>query len=240
MPHKTELHPDVVERILQRRGKMHIHDALDPGRTALVVVDMQVAFMAPGKPSEVPMARAIVPNVNRLAAALRARGGLVVWVLNTFTDAVFEDWSSFLGGTYGGAISKQIVENLKEGSDGHRLWPELAAAPGDLTVRKNRFSAFLPGASDLEARLRERGIDTVIIVGTLTNVCSESSARDAMMRNFHVVFVADANATYTDAIHNASCNSLAITFVDLMTTDEVIARLGAPAAAAGAAKAAAE
>jgi ureidoacrylate peracid hydrolase len=238
MPHKTELHPDVVARILQRRGKMHIFDALDAKRTALVVIDMQVAFMAPGKPSEVPMARALVPNVNRLAAAMREAGGTVAWVLNTFTESVFEDWSSFLGGTYGGPISRQIVDNLKEGADGHRLWPELAAAPGDLFVQKNRFSAFLPGASDLEARLRERGVDTVVIVGTLTNVCSESSARDAMMRNFHVVFVADGNATYTDAIHNASCNSLAITFVDLMTTDEVIARLGAKAAAAGARRAA--
>jgi ureidoacrylate peracid hydrolase len=229
MPHQTELHPDAVRLILKKRGKMHVFEAIEPARTALCVIDMQVAFMAPGRPSEVPMAREIVPNINRMAAALRAAGGTVVWVQNTFTDAVLDDWSCFFGGTYDRALGQRIVDNLKEGAEGHRLWPELVTAPGDLFVKKNRFSAFLPGASDIEARLRERGIDTAIIVGTLTNVCCESSARDAMMRNFNVIFLADGNAAHSDAIHNASCTSLAVTFVDLMTTDEAIARLPLPA-----------
>lgn len=236
MPHKTELHPDVVERIMKRRGKMHVHDTIDPKRTALVSVDMQVAFLAPGAPSEVPMARDIVPNINKLASALRAAGGTVVWVYSTFTDKIFEDWSSFFGGTYGGPHARRVAENLYKGAEGHKHWPALETKPGDLWSEKNRFSCFLPGASDIEAQLKARGIDTVVIVGTLTNVCCESSARDAMMRNFSVIMVGDGNATYTDAIHNASLTSLAITFCDVMSTDEVIGRLGAKTGTARAAE----
>ncbi len=223
--HNSQLHPDVVAILLKRRGKMHVFDAIEPKRTALVVIDMQVAFLGQGRPSEVPMARAIVPGIERMAKELRAAGGTVVWVISTFTDAIFEDWSCFFGGTYNRDLSQRVVDNLKAGSEGHKLWPEFAPAPGDLWVDKNRFSAFLPGASDIEAQLRGRGIDTVMIAGTLTNVCCELSARDAMMRNFNVIFLADANATYNDTIHNASLNSMAITFCDVMTTDEAIARL---------------
>ncbi len=223
--HKTELHPDVIERILQRRGKMHVYETIDAARTALVVVDMQVAFLKPGAPSEVPPARDIVPTINRLAAALRTAGGTVVWVYSTFTPKIFEEWSAFFGGTYSGPTGRKVAENLYEGAEGHKLWPDMKTQPGDLWVSKNRFSAFLPGASDTEARLRERGIDLVMITGTLTNNCCESSARDALMRNFGVIMVSDGNATYTDAIHNASLNSMGITMCDIMTADEAIGRL---------------
>ncbi len=225
--HRTELHPDAVAFIKQKRGgKLHVHDTLDPARTALVVIDMQIAFLKPGLPSEVPVAREIVPNINRLAQALRAGGGTVVWVYNTFTEAIFEDWSSFLGGTYAPEIARAVAAQLMAGAEGHPLWPEMDVHDADLQVTKNRFSAFLPGSSDIEAQLRGRGIDTVVITGTLTNVCCESSARDAMMRNFHVIMVPDGNATYTDAIHNASLTSMSITFADIMTTAEVIEALG--------------
>ncbi len=230
--HKTELHPDVVARIMERRGKMHVYDRIDAARTALIVIDMQVAFLQPGLPSEVAPARAIVPAINRLAAALREAGGTVVWVYSTFTPKIFEEWTAFFNGTYSGPVGRKVAENLYEGAPGHKLWPDLKPMPGDLWVSKNRFSAFLPGAADTEIRLRERGVDTVMITGTLTNVCCESSARDALMRNFGVIMIADGNATYTDAIHNASLNSMAVTFCDIMTTDEAIARLAARRAAA--------
>jgi ureidoacrylate peracid hydrolase len=224
--HKTELHPDVIGHIKARRGgRMHVHDRLDPAKTALVVIDMQVAFLKPGLPSEVPVARAIVPNVNRLAQALRAAGGTVVWVYSTFTDAALTEWSSFFGGIYAAGHGNKVLDQLKEGAEGHPLWPELDVRDGDLRVSKDRFSAFLPGASDIEEQLRARGIENVAITGTLTNVCCESSARDAMMRNFNVIMVSDGNATYSDAIHNASLTSMSISFADIMTTDEVIERL---------------
>ncbi len=230
--HKTELHPEIVEEILNKRGKLHVFDEIDPAKTALVVVDMQVAFVESGKPSEVSHAKDIVPNINRLAAGLRATGGTVVWIVSAFDENIATDWSSFIGGTYKKEHAERVVGQLREGADGHRLWPDMDRQLGDMTVTKNRFSAFLPGASDLAEQLRERGIENVLITGTLTNVCCESSARDAMMRNFNVVMVSDGNATYSDVLHNASLNSLAITFADIMTTDEVLQRLSAGVAEA--------
>ena len=120
MPHKTELHPDVVSLIMKRRGKMHVNDTIDPKRTALVSVDMQVAFLEPGAPSEVPMAREIVPNINKLATAMRAAGGTVVWVYSTFTDKIFTDWSAFFGGTYASPHARRVAENLYKGAPGHK------------------------------------------------------------------------------------------------------------------------
>ncbi len=232
--HKTEIHPDAVRFIKARRGgRLHVHDTLDPARTALVVVDMQTAFLKPGLPSEVPMAREIVPNINRLAAAFRAAGGSVVWVTTTFDENIFTEWSSFLGGTVSPEMAKRIARQLMEGAEGHPLWPDMEAEDGDMRSVKRRFSAFIQGSSDIEAQLRSRGIDTLAVTGTLTNVCCEATARDAMMRNFHVIMVTDGNATYTDAIHNASLTSMSINFADVMTTDEVIGALaGAPAQAA--------
>ncbi len=78
----------------------------------------------------------------------------------------------------------------------------------DSIVDKTRFDAFVPGSSDLHDILEARGIDTLIITGTATNVCCESTARDTMQMNYKVIFVADANATNTDAEHNATLNNL--------------------------------
>jgi ureidoacrylate peracid hydrolase len=224
MPHKIEIHPDVIARIMSRRGRLHVHDRFDARRTALIVIDMQSAFLEPGAPSEMPVAREIVPNINRLAGAVRDAGGAVVWVQHTHSDNVYEDWRSFVGGTYSLDVGRRIIDSLIVGSPGHALWHGLDVRAADMLASKTLFSAFLPESSDLEPRLRARGISTVIITGTVTNVCCDSSARDAMMKNFHVVLVADGTAAHSDVFHNASLNALAATFCDVMTTDEVVSR----------------
>ena len=92
---------------------------------------------------------------------------------------------SITGSSGAGTTSvKRTFEQIKPGSEGHALWPEMETDPADLFVAKNRYSAFLPSASELTKALRGRNIDSVIIVGTLTNVCCESSARDAAMQDF--------------------------------------------------------
>jgi ureidoacrylate peracid hydrolase len=98
-------------------------------------------------------------------------------------------------------------------------------AKDDLRAVKERYSAFIPGSSDLEARLREREIDTLLIVGVATNVCCESTARDAMMLNFRVVMVSDACAATSDAEHAAALGNVYLFFGDVQTTDEVVAIL---------------
>jgi ureidoacrylate peracid hydrolase len=77
-----------------------------------------------------------------------------------------------------------MIEAFAPGAEGHALWPGLDVLPGDLQVQKRRFNAFAPGASDLHAILQERGIDTLIVTGTASQVCCESTARDAMMLNY--------------------------------------------------------
>ena len=123
------------------------------------------------------------------------------------------------------AFSSAILQALTPGHPDHELWLELDVQPGDVRVRKKRYSAFFPGACSLPEQLRERGVDTVIITGTLTNVCCEASARDAMMGDFKTVMVSDANAARSDAEHLAALVTLVQFFADVRSTDEVLAML---------------
>lgn len=226
--HRSELPPHVVERVIARRGRLHGFETLDPRRTALVVIDMQNVFCAPGAAVEVPVAREIVGNINRLAKVTRACGGLVAWV--QMTVARREDWAVVLDQLMSPAAAARVLAGIQPGSEGQKLWPAMEPDPRDLFVAKNRYSAFLPTSSDLARQLRARGIDTVIIVGTLTNVCCESSARDAAMLDFRTVMVADANAARSDDEHLATLITFIQTFGDVRSSDETIALLQAGAA----------
>jgi ureidoacrylate peracid hydrolase len=170
------------------------------------------------------MAEKIVPNINRLARTVRATGGTVIWIKTTFTPQALRDWSTYFEMTSPQRVAKRI-EALTADSRGHALWSALDVQPQDPIVEKNRFSAFIQGASDLETVLRARGVDTVIVTGTVTNVCCESTARDAMMLNFKTLMVTDGNAATTDEDHAASLIAFYLTFGDIMSTDMLIACL---------------
>src|SRR5580704_5129501 len=174
---------DVVERVTERRGTAHCYAEPDPAKTALVVIDLQYAFMDEAVGHAVcPAAVDIVPAVNRLAAAVRQSGGGVFWVRMTHDERCAIDWSvAFEISTP--AMREKRIAALSEGGLGHQLWPDLDVRSEDEIVKKYRYSGFLPGTSDLADRLRARGFDTVLITGTVTNVCCESSARDANMMN---------------------------------------------------------
>ena len=217
--------PEIVQRVVARRGGEHCFAALDPRKTALVVIDLQHAFLneAVGF-APVPAARAIVPAVNRLAAVVRETGGGVFWVKMTHDERCFEEWSVAYELPTPELREKRIAA-LSEGTLGHELWPELEVRPEDEIVRKYRYSGFLPGTSELPVRLCARGFDTVLITGTVTNVCCESSARDANMTNFKTVMVSDGNAALTQAEHDASLTAFYNTFGDVMDTDMVVAAL---------------
>ena len=234
--HTPSINPDVVARVTQRRGSLRVFDTIDPTRTAHVVVDLQNGFMAPGAICEIGTAREIVPHVNRISAALRAAGGLVVYIQNTLDAEAIRTWSTYLNYFCSPARRAAMIETFTPGADGHNLWPDLEVLPQDLTVRKSRFGAFAPGASDLHAILSGRGIDTLIITGTATQVCCESTARDAMMLNYKVFFVEDGNATFSDEEHNATLSAMAHTFCDVISTDAIVGMIGAAAAPEEAAK----
>jgi ureidoacrylate peracid hydrolase len=231
--HKLAIPPELIERVSRRAGRPHPFDVIDPARSAFLVIDMQNYFMKPGFMGEVPKARDIVPNVNRMASALRARAGHVIWIKNATNDTR-ESWSVFHDCLMTPQSRDRRYETMDLAHEGHALWPELDVRPEDGQIVKRRFSAFIDGSSDIVPYLRQRGIDTLLIGGTATNICCESSARDAMMLNFKVTMIADALATYTDAEHNASLMTFYSIFGDVQTVDEAMASLdrGSNAAAA--------
>lgn len=234
--HEPAILPDVIRRSNERRGSLEVFKSINNTRAAHIVVDLQNGFMAPGQVAEIGTAREIVPNVNRVSAALRAAGGLVVYIQNTFDDEAVRTWPVFFNDFCAPDRRARMIEAFTPGNFGHALWEGLDVKPEDLKVRKRRFGAFAPGSSDLHAILQARGIDTLIISGTASQVCCESTARDAMMMNYKVFFLADANATFTDAEHNATLSAMAHGFCDVRDTDSMLALIAAGTATRAAAE----
>jgi ureidoacrylate peracid hydrolase len=223
--HKIAIPQSVVDRVVARRGREHIHDDLDPRKTALVVVDMQNAFMLPGVAHSLCLeAQEIVPNINRLAQVVRETGGAVVWIQTAYTDETKKSWSVYYDISRPEQNRKR-AEALAPGSKGYELWETLDARADDIFVEKKRFSAFIQGSSNLAETLRTKGIDTILVTGTVTNVCCESTARDAMMCNFKTIMVTDGNAAVTDDDHNNSLAAFYLTFGDIISTDMLISCL---------------
>src|SRR4051794_33212065 len=225
--HQIKLSPDMVARVTKRRGgKLHAIERLEPTKTALIVIDMQNVWVKKGMPAYTPYCEAIVPNINRLAGAMRDAGGSVWWVRAIYGDDAPRTWSAYMEFLSPGVLG-DMVGALTEGADRAALWQDLDIQPSDEQVIKRRFSALIQGSSDLGERLQAAGIDTLIITGTATNVCCESTARDAFMLNYRTLVVSDANATVSDEAHNASLNALFIRFADVFTTDEIVDLLAA-------------
>jgi ureidoacrylate peracid hydrolase len=224
--HPTSIRPEIVARVLARRGRVEWFDRLDPARTALLVIDMQTAFCAPGAPAEVPLSRAIVPAINDLTRALRKLGCPVIWVLHANTSrGGRSDWQLFFDHVVGEEVRERTMAALSPGQQ--TVWTELEVAADDHTVIKNRYSALIAGSSQLERLLRSLGIDTVLIAGTKTNVCCESTARDAMMLDFKTVMLSDCCAALSDDEHRAALENIFQQFGDVSTASEVLRKLTA-------------
>lgn len=220
--HDVEIPDYVIERIMIKRGKRIVFDYFDPEKTALLVIDMQNFYVA-----EVETAQGIVPNINRLAEAVRDAGGMVFWVVMTVADALGapSKWPLYHDYFFTKENGQNHKDGLSEGTEKHKLYPELDVREGDEIAHKTRFSPFIIGASDLHERLQTAEIENLIITGTATNMCSESAARDAMMLDYKVVMVLDANAARYDEDHLAGLTSFYQSFGDVRTADETIGML---------------
>jgi ureidoacrylate peracid hydrolase len=211
-----------IDRVEMRRPKLHVFDDMDPRKTALIVIDLQNGFMVPEHtPMPVRTAIETVPNVNKLAAAVRDTGGKVFWIKNTTNEKSLEEWSNWFAMSRPELLQERI-NAFKIGSPAHDIYPGLEVTDEDEIVLKYRFSAFVQGSSDLPARLKLGGFDTVLITGTVTNVCCESSARDAMMLNFKTIMVSDCNSAHSDAEHTATLAAFYAVFGDVMDSDMAI------------------
>ena len=229
--HRIDVPAEIVARAKANRGPRSFTDALDPATTAHVVIDMQQGFLRPGALLEVPVAREIVGNVNRISAALRQAGGQVAFTRFAWLPDDPLEWRVFYQRFLNPQKSATQLQSFSPGGEDLPLWPEMDVVPADLVVDKTRYSAFTPGTSGLPDWLAARGIRTLIITGTLSNCCCESTARDAMQSGYEVIYVSDANATLTDFEHNAALANMMTLFADVIDTETLLARLAARAAA---------
>jgi ureidoacrylate peracid hydrolase len=217
---------EIVERVLARRGRLHLFDSLDPKKSALVIIDMQNAFVAPGAPMEVPAARAIVAPINRLAAELRRRGVTVIWVSHE-NRKDGRDWAGFFDAFIAPGRRAEAAAALAAGSELQKLFPSLEVGGRDVRMSKNRYSALIANSSSLEKLLKEKAIDTLLLAGTKTNVCVECTARDAMMLDYKVVLLSDCTAALSDDEQRATLENVIQQFGDVLNADEALAMLDA-------------
>jgi len=159
-----------------------------PEKTALVVVDMQEAFLSPGSPMERPKGRDLIAGLNRLARICRENSVAVIYTRHAFRRDLKDVglYPEFLPGP----PQKYILVEGKPDAD---IYHEMSVGGDDTIITKNAYSAFV--GTELGAILRERGIDTLIIGGVDVHVCCEATARDARHHNFKVVFLSDGTAT---------------------------------------------
>jgi biuret amidohydrolase len=163
-------------------------EEISVSRTAIIVVDMQNDFVAPSAVIQTQAARAMVPKLAEALDMCREAGIRVIYTAHVHRSdgcdmGLFDD------------IHPPIANRdaLIDGTPGVEIYPALAPRPGEHVIKKHRYSGFF--GTDLDIILREWGIDTVIISGTTTENCCHATARDAMFRNYRVVFLSDATAT---------------------------------------------
>ncbi len=195
-----------------RRGRRHAYEHLDPSRTALVVVDIVPFFVR-----ESAYVRGIVPRVNELASALRAAGGTVAWVVPGFTEPTAKDREFF-----GDDVADAYARSGGPGPIRSRLADALDVRADDLAVEKTERGAWTPGSSVLPELLAGLGIDTVVVTGTVTNVCVEDTVRGASAAGLRVILVADACAATRDQDHNATLHVVYRSYGDVRSTAEVL------------------
>jgi ureidoacrylate peracid hydrolase len=207
----------VIERVMAKRGRLAVFDRFDPLRTAFLVIDMQNFYVG-----EIPSVLAIIPNINRIATRMRELGGLVVWLGMSAGAGGESRWSVYHDNFFTPEKGANHRDQLSPGHNGHKFHADLQIDPRDEIVYKSRFSPFIAGASNIQDVLKSRGIENLIIAGTATNMCCESAARDAMMLDYRVVMVSDANGARYDDDHMAGLTSFYQSFGDVRSTAEVI------------------
>ncbi|MGB0630421.1 MAG: isochorismatase family protein [Alphaproteobacteria bacterium] len=209
----------VIDRVMEKRGRLNVFDSFDPAKTAFLVIDMQNFFVSGVQPC-----LDIMPNINRLANVVRESGGLVVWVVLTVAET--EDgpslWPIYHDNFFTEAKMKAHKQGLTRGTEGHKIHEDLDVRDEDLISEKTRFSALVQGSSDLHDQLQARGIENVLVGGTLTNMCCESTARDAMMIGYRAIMVEDCNASRNQEDHIVGLTSVYQSFGDVRSTDDVI------------------
>jgi nicotinamidase-related amidase len=217
MEHPSGIPEKIVKKVVARRGRLHAFETIEPAKTALVVIDLDLATVKGDDACQ-----RIVLAVNTLATAVRKGGGAVAWVLSRM--AVMP---KYFAAILGPDLATRYFNDGKPGGAGTKLWPELDARDADLRAWKSGASAFFPGKCDLKEQLDKLSIDTLLIAGAVTNICCESSARDAAELEYKVILVSDALAGHAHGLHEATLASFYRIFGDVRPSGEIEAMLSA-------------
>jgi biuret amidohydrolase len=204
-------------------------DHIDPSKTAMIVVDMQNDFVADGAKLRSAQAAAMVPKLASTLDFCRANGIRVIYTAHVHRRdgcdmGMFDD------------LYLPIADrsSLVDETAGVEIFKTLAPTPGEHVIKKHRYSGFY--GTDLEIILRQWGITTVIISGTTTENCCHATARDAMFRDYQVIFLSDVTGTFdypdvgqgamsAEQVHKATLTVLAFSTADVMTADEMKERV---------------
>jgi nicotinamidase-related amidase len=213
--HPSGIPARIVEKVVARRGRLHAFETIEPRSTALVVIDLDVATVGRDNAAQV-----MIPVVNWLACALRDSGGTVAWVKSRM-DALPRHFAAILGAE----LAEQYVNEGHGDGPGTMLWHELQPKESDVFAVKSGASAFFPGKCNLKEQLDLTGIDTILVVGAVTNVCCESSARDAAELGYKVILVSDALAGHAHGLHEATLATFYRIFGDVRPSREILALL---------------
>jgi nicotinamidase-related amidase len=188
-------------------------------KACLLVVDMQNEFLSESGGEFFHNAADTVPNIRRVIAVCRREGIPIVYTGHCHEDAAVD----------GGLTARWWPELgsgrcLVKGAEGAGIYAPLAPRKGERVIYKRRYSGFYN--TDLEVVLRGMAVTDLIIAGILTNICCETTARDAFMRDFRVFFLADATATSEPDLHLATLKNLAYAFAYVLTVDTLLSQLG--------------
>lgn len=213
-----QLIPEYVkERVIKKRGRIRVFEEFKASETALVVVDMQEFYV-----KDVPSAVAIVPKINNLAQIFRDKGAKVAWVKMVAGKDGESLWPLYHDYFFTKENADRHRDNLTEGDGGQEIFHQLVVKQDDIIANKYRFSAFIEKYSDLPKLLESNNIKNIVITGMLTNFCCETSARDAMMLDYKVVMLTDANAARFDDDHKVGFQTVFQSFGDVMDSDEFL------------------
>ncbi len=212
MQHPSGIPEKVVKKVVARRGRLHAFETIDPKATALIVIDLDEATVGNDDTSQ-----RMIPVVNALARAVRRSGGIVAWVLSRM-NAMPKHFSAILGVE----LATRYFKDGQTGGPGTRLWHALQREESDLIAVKSGASAFFPGKCNLKEQLDARCIDTVLIVGAVTNICCESTARDAVELEYKVIMISDALSGQAHGLHEATLATFYRIFGDVRPSEEVI------------------
>ena len=218
MKHPSGINQAIVDKVVARRGRLHAYTRFEPKKTALVVIDLDVGTVR--RMQDEPGVDGVLARVNELARAVRRAGGVVTWTVSPMGSPGphFRD-------LYGDRTTEMYEKEAVSG-EAATVSLKMDMAPEDIRAAKEGHSAFFPGKCDLHEQLRTRAVDTVFIAGTVTNVCCESSARDADELGYKVVMVSDALKGHGNGLHEASLATIFRNFGDVRPASEVLLLLG--------------